>query len=180
MQALKVNFQNLQNLELFPEITSFLIFLGMMFINYGVVDNDILLKNIIGDILSVFKNKYPNSDLTFYSYDNPFLKSIIDNKDTVEILNAQVLPNLTNTEKELIKLNEELDIIINKIQTKNNRLKLSFDEAKLIHTELLSFNKNNRSKFDPCVFPKHLKKDIITKTLKKLTDYMNVTKKKRN
>ena len=152
-------------MELFPELTAFSIFLTLTLINLNVVNDEALFKKIVGAILNLLKTQFPNENTNFLNYDNPYLKSIIDNKDTILIENAVILPTLTNEEKDLIKLNEELDIILNKIYTKNNQLKLNLNETLEIQKTLKDFRNKNKKVLTQS------QKDIITNAGKKLSDY---------
>jgi hypothetical protein len=131
----------------------------------NVVNDEALFKRVVGQILNLLKTHFPNESSNFLNSGNPYLKNIIDNKNTILIDNAIILPALTDKEKDLMKLNEELDIILNKIYTKNKILTLNLDETLEIQKILREFRLKNYKNLT------QEQKNIISTAGKKLSDY---------
>lgn len=154
-----------QSVDLFLELTSFIIFIGLILINLGAVNNTNLLKEIIGKILHIIKNEYPNSNYNFFDYNNPYIKSLIDNKDTVIIEATSITETVNNIIDKPIDLNTEFDIILLKAGQSGAQLNYTLSETQNIINDISSFRDIHKKELNTGQLT------IISKVLKKLRDY---------
>lgn len=138
-------------------------------LSLNLTNDRLELEKFITIVLEAILNMYPNNGVYFLSKEFPFIKNILDNKNTFTITEPVIIVPKRNIQNVNPNPSISLKEILDKIPGKGIKMNLNKIDADNLLSELKNFKNlnGNQLNFDD--------KKLLEKAIKKVDDYIKRT-----
>jgi hypothetical protein len=162
---------NLRNIEPFPEVTSFLIFLGILLLGFKIDTNSALFKAFVRDVCKLMLDNYRDLNPDLLNPNSPFLKLIEQELKFLLKSPEDALLPATPVETNVLNVEDSFQELLEKLPKKGSVMSNNSEECKNFLNLIEDFKRDFESSLT------HEIKDALYKIRRKITDYQKRTLK---